>query len=148
MIARRLLLAVLAAPLLKGDDPAQEVWDLLAEMAAALVDGDAGRFVLAFDPKMPGFQELRAAVSGLLARAEVESTIDPVQNTGDDRRRTLEADWSMRLVDREGARHITERRAAIKCGFEKQGKKWKVVSFAPADFFAPPSAHVDFAHQR
>jgi hypothetical protein len=148
MTSRRAVLAALLAAPLCADDPAQEVWDLLAAMAAALGSGDAALFLRAFDPAMPGFQDLRLAVTGLLARSEVESSIDPVQNTGDGRRRTLEVDWQMHLVDRAGAGHITERRATVKCGFEKQDKKWKVISFAPPDFFAPPSVHVDFAHQR
>jgi hypothetical protein len=68
----------------------------------------------------------------------VESSIDPGENSGDDRRRSVEVDWQMHLVDREAAQHITVRRATVKCGFAKESAKWKVVSFTPQDFFAAP----------
>jgi hypothetical protein len=148
MISRRVILAALLAAPLRGDDPAQEVWDLLAAMAAALGEGNLSEFLRDFDRAMPGYQDLRTAVAALLARCEVESSIDPIQNSGDDRRRTAEVDWQMHLVDREAAQHLTVRRGTVKCGFEKEGSKWKVVSFAPLDFFATPSPHVDFAHER
>jgi hypothetical protein len=138
MKSRRAILVLLTAAPLRGDDPAQEVWDLLTAMAAALGDGNAALFLRSFDSGMPGYEDLRVAVNALVVRAEVESSIDPVQNTGDNRRRTLEVDWTMRLVDRTGLEHITERRATVKCGLEKEGKKWKVVAFAPSNFFAPP----------
>jgi hypothetical protein len=147
MTTRRAILAGLLAMPLRGADPAQEAWEVLEAIAAALVDSNIGLFLRHFDHAMPGYQDLRAAVTGLIAQTEVESSIDPVQNTGDGRRRTLEVDWTMHLVDR-GDQHLTERRATVKCGFAKEGKKWKVVSFAPANFFAPPSTNVDFAHQR
>jgi hypothetical protein len=148
MIRRRALLAVLLAAPLRGGDPAREVWDVLASMAAALGEGDAAQFLRSVDSEMPGYQDLRVAVYGLVRQVEVESAIEPAQNNGDDRRRTLEVDWQLHLIDRADLQHLTERRAAVKCVFEKQGAKWKLVSFAPRDFFAPPSAHVELAHQR
>jgi hypothetical protein len=148
MISRRAIVASLLGTPLFADDPAREVWDRLAAMAAALGQTNAGEFLRDFDRSMPGYEELRLAVQGLLARCEVESSIDPVENSGDDRRRTLEADWQMHLVDRDAAQHITVRRATVKCSFEKDGRRWKVTSFAPLDFFAAPSPHADFAHDR
>jgi hypothetical protein len=138
MISRRVMLAVFVAAPLLGNDPAQEVWDLLAAMAAALGEANVNAFLRDFDRGMPGYETLRAGIAGLVARCEVESAIDPVENSGDDSRRTVEVDWQMHLIDREAAQHITVRRATVKCGFAKEGTKWKVVSFAPADFFTPP----------
>jgi hypothetical protein len=148
MISRRALLALLAAAPLRADDPAQEVWEVLASMAAALVDGDPASFLRPIDPGMAGYQDLRTAIYGLLKEWEIQSAIDPVQNTGDAGRRTLEVDWQMHLVSRADLQRLTERRGTVKCGFEKEGKKWKVVSFAPRDLFAPPLPHVNFAHER
>jgi hypothetical protein len=142
MIHRRALLAALLAAPLHGDDPAREVWDELASMAAALGEGDAAQFLRHFDPGMPRFEDFRTAIYGLVKQAEVESAVDPVQNSGEGRRRTLEVDWQMHLVSRADLQELTQRRAAVKCIFEKQGSKWKVVDFTPREFFAPPSAHV------
>ena len=138
MISRRVMLAVLLAAPLRGGDPAQDVWDLLAAMAAALGEANVNAFLRDFDRGMPGYEELRAAVAGLVARCEVESSLDPAENSGDNRRRTVEVDWQMHLVDREASQRITVRRATVKCGFAREGPKWKVVSFAPPDFFAAP----------
>jgi len=148
MIRRRALLAALLAAPLRAQDPEREVWDVLGSMAAALGEGDAARFLRSVDNEMPGYQDLRAAVSALVKVAEVESAIDPVENDGDARRRTLEVDWQMHLVSRADLQELTVRRATVKCVLEKQGRDWKVVSFTPRDFFAPPSPHVDFPHQR
>jgi hypothetical protein len=149
MTRRTILAALLAAPLCaeEPEDPAAEVWDVLTAIAAALVDANLGLFLRHFDSAMPGYRDLRAAVNGLILQSEVESTIEPVENTGDGRRRALEVDWTMHLLDR-GDQHLTERRATVKCAFAKQGKHWKVVSFAPANFFAPPLPNVNFPHQR
>jgi len=137
MISRRAMLAAALAVPLFADDAATEVWDVLAAMAGALGDGDTARFLRAFDPAMAGYENLRTDVTGLVARAEVESTIDPVANTGDDRSRTLEVDWHMRLVDRSPIEHATERRSNVKCVLEKQAGRWRVVSIAPIEFFKP-----------
>src|SRR5947209_17010004 len=119
MISRRAILAAcLAAPLL-ADDPAQEVWEVLAAMAAALGDANAGLFLRHCDKAMPGYDDLRGAVTALVGRCEVESTIEPSANSGDGQRRTLEVDWQMHLIDRSDT-HSTERRMAVKCTFEKQ----------------------------
>jgi len=148
MTSRRAILAALLAAPLHADDPGTEVWELLASMAAALIEGDAGLFLRPFDPAIPGYQDFRASIYGLVRGWQIQSFIEPVENTGDARRRTLEVDWQMRLVSRGDVQQLIERRSAVKCSFEKQGKLWRVTSFEPRDIFAPPSAHVNFAHQR
>jgi hypothetical protein len=148
MTSRRAILAALLAAPLRADDPAAEVWELLANMAAALVDGDADRFLRPFDHAMAGYEDFRALIDGLIRGWQIESSIDPVQNTGDARRRELEVDWQMHLVSRADVQQLVQRRGTVKCTFEKQGKRWMATSIAPRELFAPPSPHVNFAHQR
>lgn len=147
-MTRRAILFALAALPASAADPAQQAWDLLTGMASTLSTGDAVGFLRAFDPAMKGFDDLRAAVTALVAEAEIESTIDPIQNTGDDRVRTLQVQWSLRLIGRSDLQRVTDRQATVTMRLERQRGKWKVVSFEPASLFAPPSARMQLADQR
>jgi hypothetical protein len=136
-MTRRACLLALAALPARPADAAAQAWDLLTEMASALSAGDAARFLRAFDPRMKGFEDFRAAVTALVAEAELESAIEPGENTGDDRTRTLKVDWSLRLIGRSDLQRLTDRQAAATLRLERQKGKWKVVSFEPASLFAP-----------
>jgi hypothetical protein len=139
MTRRAAILVICAAPALAAD-PAQDVWEIVTAMAAALGVADPGAFLAACDSGMPSYQTLRANVSALVAQADVESGIDPVRNEGTDTTREVEVDWQLQLVDRSGLQRVTRRRENIKLRFEKSGRKWKVVSLEPVRLFAPLSA--------
>ena len=136
MTRRALLLAALAVAALA--DAESEVWDLFTHTASALSDGNAREFLSSFDPAMPGYEALRANVTGLVQQADVQSSIEVVENTGDDRKRTLEIDWLLVVTDRQDTANIVRRRERVKCRVEKSGKKWRFVSLEPVKFFTPP----------
>lgn len=138
--SRRVFLLACAASALHAADPAEEAWDLITRLAAALGRGQDGEFLDECDPSMPHYDDLRVALAGLIAQKNVESAIDPVRNEGDDRARDVEVDWTMRLVDRTRLGDIVDRRATVKCRIEKRGKSWKIVRLEPISFFVPPSA--------
>lgn len=117
-------------------DSADEVWAVLSTMASDLSEGHASEFLRAFDPAMPGFAELRRDVAALLAQGEVQSSIEVASNQGDDRRRKVEVDWLLRISSHDAVASVN-REERVKAGFEKQGKRWRVVSWAPQGFFAP-----------
>jgi hypothetical protein len=119
-------------------DSAQQVWDLFASMAAALSEANIDAFMGAFDPAMPGFEALRAAVTGLLHEAEVQSSIELVEEQGDDSSRTVEMDWLVHIVNRQDGAVAERRRERVKCRVEKSGKQWRIASLEPLQFFAPP----------
>jgi hypothetical protein len=133
---RVLLLGVLAARL--RADSADEVWDVLSAMATDLSEGHPVEFLRAFDPAMPGFEELRINVTALVAQEDVQSSIDVTSNEGDNRSRKVEADWLLRMIGREQVSGAMNREERVKIGFEKQGKRWRAVSLEPLAFFAPP----------
>ena len=138
-MTRRTMLLALAAARADAVDPASEVWNVLTAMANALSASDSAAFLLFFDSSMPGFDSFRLAVAGLLNEFSVESSINPLQNEGDNRSRTLEVDWSMRLVSLNDLDEVVPRETNVTLKLERRGKKWKVVSFQPANFFqAPP----------
>ena len=89
---------------------------------------------------MPGYETLRVNVSALVAQAEVESGIDPAENSGDDRARSVVVDWQLHLVDRSGLQRVTRRRETVQLLLEKRGRNWKVGRIEPLGFFAPLAA--------
>lgn len=136
MTRRALLLVPLAARL--RADSAQQVWDLFTSMASALSAGDATAFLKAFDPAMPGYGTLRAGVTALLSEAQVQSSIELVEEEGDDRSRAVELDWLVHIVNRQDGAVAARRQERVKCRVEKSGSKWRIASLEPLQFFAPP----------
>ena len=140
MTRRRLMILIPLAACAAGPRPdsEQEVWDLFASLAGALSEGNAGEFLKAFDPAMPGYEKLRAGVTGLLREAQVECSIAFVSNEGDDRNRRVEVDWILRIDERQDAGGSVRRRQSVKGRVEKRGKRWWIEGLEPLDFFAPP----------
>jgi hypothetical protein len=134
-MTRRLLLFASLAAGLRADSE----WDVVDAITAAASGLSAGKpelFLEAFDPSMPDFEKLRAAVEGLTSQAGVSCSIEVRSNEGDDTARSLELDWILRIdQDTVGS---TRRQKSVKCRLRKSGKKWRIVSFEPLDLFAPP----------
>lgn len=138
-MTRRLLLTIPLAACCYAADPAQEVLDLIADAASSLSAGNVSSFLKAFDPAMTGYAKLRENVTGLVALGEVQSLIDPLEDEGDDRRRTVQFHWTLRVHRGEPSASFTRREQVVKCRVEKQGRKWRIVGLEPIEFFAPGS---------
>ena len=138
-MTRRIVLLIPLAACCRAADPAQEVLDLVADAAASLSAGNVPRFMKAFDPAMEGYAKLRDNVTGLIALGEVQSLIDPVEDEGDDRRRTVQLQWTLRLQRGEQSASSVRREQVVKCKVEKQRGKWRIVGLEPIEFFAPGS---------
>jgi hypothetical protein len=138
-MTRRALLVAACAARLRGDS-ADEVWDLFTRAASALSDGNAAGFLTAFDSSMPGFAEFRANITALVRQAEVQSSIDFLEDTGDDRARTVELDWRLAITDRQRGVSSIRRRERVKCRVEKSGKRWRIVALQPQSLFTPLTA--------
>jgi hypothetical protein len=138
MTRRALLLTACVLPL--RADSAREVWDVLAEAAAALGRDSIPEFLAAFDKGMPGYPQLRDDVTGMVRAAEVQCSIVPVSNEGDDRARTLELEWTFHLRSRDDTGRSVRRQQTVKVRFEKQGKHWRITGLDPLSLFVPPSA--------
>ena len=119
-------------------DPAAEVWGLLTQVASALSERNPESVIAAFDPFMPGYQNLRTSVTALLRNAEVQSAIELSSDEGDAADRTVELDWLLKIRPEGDATASTRREQRVKCRLRKTGKKWRIVSFEPLEFFAPP----------
>jgi hypothetical protein len=116
-------------------DPAQEVLDLFTNLAASLSAGNVPVFMAAFDPAMPGYAKLRDNVTALVNSSTVESFVDVVRDEGDAQRRTVELSWRVRIKRAGDATASAPREQTIRCRVEKQGKKWRITSLEPLEFF-------------
>jgi len=110
-------------------DPPADVLEFFRTTVESLLDNDAREFMANFDPNMPGYAKLRDEIDGLLASGAVGSTIEIVSDEGDDRKRALELDWLLEIEGKQPKRGI------LKCRIERQGKKWKITSLDPIEFF-------------
>jgi len=135
-IVRSAILAAAALACLYADVQS-EVTDLVASMAAALIEVNVPKFMDAFDKNMPDYEQLKNQIDALTNQAEVSSSIDPINNEGDNRKRAVDLDWFLEVRSLLQDGPIVRRRAVIHCELQKQKGGWKIVSLEPLDFFAP-----------
>ena len=50
----------------------------------------------------------------------------------------VELDWLVHIVNRQDGAVAERRRQRVKCRLEKSGKKWRIASLEPLEFFAAP----------
>jgi len=134
MQRRRFLLCLLALP------EASSLVDVFASMAQALSAGNPADFLAPFERSMPGYRKLESQVFALLSQAEVASSVELVQDQGDDQRRRVELDWILEIRSHLPAGPSEQRRQLLKAVLTRRGKSWKIVSLEPLSFFAPQSS--------
>ena len=134
---RRAFFAVVLLPVLMADAN-REVYERFEAMANGLSESDAGPFVDALDPSMPGYRDLAANVRALAAQAEVLSAIEVLTEKGDATHQDVQLDWFLQITLKSDPASLVRRREIVKCRLEKQKKKWRIVTLEPAAFFAPP----------
>ncbi|SRR5712692_8887327 len=135
-MTRRVLFVISVVAMAFGADPAGDAAAVITELAASLTAGNAQEFMAAFDRGMPGYDKLRDNVTALVRSGETQSYIEIVKNEGDDKVRTIDMSWELR-VKREGDATASRREAQVRCKLEKQGKRWKIVEMAPVEFLGP-----------
>ena len=134
--------SILLAAMLLFEDPPRDVIDFFRSVAATLADSDrtasdaklglprhATEFLDHFDKSMPGYTEFSSQVENMVGAGEVATNIDFINTAGTSQKRTLDLDWVLHC---EGQ---SPRRAVIKCIIEKRGKRWKITSITPIEFF-------------
>ena len=128
-------LFLMAAVLLFAEPPA-DVLELFRQAADALANDDANTFLAKFDRNMTDYTTFRDEIIGLLAAHDVGSTIEIVNDEGDDQKRSLDLDWLLVISEKNSVNGTKEtRRRVLKCRIERQGKQWKIMGLEPVDFF-------------
>ena len=136
-IARNVALLACIALMQVRADSSSDVISLVGSMAAALTAVNVSEFMDAFDKNMPGYDELKIQVTALVNQADVTSSVEPIQEGGDDTNRTIDLDWFLQVRSLIENGPIVQRRQVVHCELRKEKKKWKIVSLKPLDFFAP-----------
>jgi len=127
LLVASLLAASLAA---WGQERPPAEMEVFRGVSEALANLDVDAFLDQFDRQMPDYDKLRDEIRELVGTAqEIGSTIDVITNEGDAEKRTLELDWLLKIDNNDARRQI------VKCRVEKQGKKWKITSLQPVEFF-------------
>ncbi len=137
VIGRSLCAILFCASALLADTH-DDIVDHFAAMAAALADNNSAGFMARIDKSMPGYDQLKTQIEAMLGLASVASDIDPQQDTGDDRHRSVDLDWFLSMSSKVPAGATVQRRQVVHCDLRKEGKHWKIVALAPLEFFAAP----------
>ncbi|MGA7238494.1 MAG: hypothetical protein WBY44_22615 [Bryobacteraceae bacterium] len=116
----------------------REAWDAVFAFATTLQNEEAQPQMEEFDRTMPGYADLKNAITALWTRYQIEPSLDLKSNEGDDTHRTLQIDWVLTLQNQQDPVHSTRREQSAVCVVEKRGKAWKIVSFSPASLFIVP----------
>ncbi|MBM3745195.1 MAG: hypothetical protein FJW34_05315 [Acidobacteria bacterium] len=137
MLTRRQVFGTLPLFPLRADEAA-EVRDLLARMAGALGDASAAEFLRCFDRQMSGYARLERQVYALLNQFAVASSVEVLEQRGDQRQRNLEADWLLEMRSLAATGPLERRRGILKLTLERRGRDWRIRALDPPDFFEPP----------
>jgi hypothetical protein len=134
---RRAFLFACSAAALRAD-PRSEIYDFFGALANSLAEGNAVRFLHAFDPETSGYQELVANVTALVQQADIHSTIEIVEDAGDARERKVRLDWLLQFTGKQSSANAIRRQEMVNCRVVKTKRNWRIVSIHPIGFFAPP----------
>ena len=118
-------------------DAHDDVLEVVTSMAAALTEVNVAKFMEGISKDMADYETIENNVTALVRQAEVTSSIQPVNESGDDQMRSINLDWSLEVRSLEQDGPIVRRRQVIHCDLRKDRKHWKVVAWKPVDFLAP-----------
>jgi hypothetical protein len=136
-IVRNALLLVSLALVPARGDAHSDVIALFGSLSAALTDWNVAAFMDGFDKDMPGYGDLKTQVTALVNQADVTSSIEPIEEQGDETNYRIDLDWFLQVRSLLDNGPIVERRRLVHCQLRKDKKKWKIVSLQPIEFFAP-----------
>ena len=126
----KLLLALLlfAAP---AQPPEFQV---IADLANYLSQGNGPGAMDAFDKSMPNYQTISNNVFAMVSQADVTCTIDPTEQKGN----VIEVDWFLKLNSKADQGPTERRQVAVKLTIEKVGKHYKIKAIDPPSILDPP----------
>jgi|SRR5579871_205258 len=129
---------LLAAAAAAFADPHDDVIEVFTSMANALTTTNPGEFMKAVDADMPGYDRLKTDVTALVNQADIASSIEPLQDSGDASKWTIDLDWLLEVRSLVQDGPVVHRRQIVHCELEKKKGRWKIVSMKPLELFAPP----------
>lgn len=114
--------------------------ETLTAMAAALSDNDGVKFMAYLDKSAPGYYDIEANVNALTAQQDVSTSLDVLEETGDDKQVVDTVDWFLQCTSQDDLQVVTRRRMRVKVTARKEGKHWMIVAIDPRSILDPISA--------
>jgi hypothetical protein len=128
-VTRRLALLL---PFVLRAESREAVLELVTPLAAALANGDSDEFLRHIPEDSPHRSELSGNVRGLMAQAEVTSSVEFIR-AADGR---AELDWLMDIRGRANQSVVERRREKVIVSI----RNGRIYSIEPAAFFRPVTA--------
>lgn len=132
---RQFLLGVLAAGISRAqsEDVSHEtLLEVLARFTSALSEGNAEGAIGNLDTSVPAMGVLARRLRDLVAVGEISCLLDPLEWPD---HKAVVLDWLLEIRAPELVGGLKRKREKLTCRFVKKGKKWKIASLEPAEFF-------------
>lgn len=132
---RRFVVGVLAAGVLRAqsEDVSHEtLFEVLARFTSALSEGNSEGAIENLDTSVPAMGVLARQLRDLVAVGEISCLVDPLE--WPDHKAVL-LDWLLEIRAPELVGGLKRKREKLTCRFVKKGKKWKIASLEPVEFF-------------
>ena len=132
---RRFLIGSLAAGVAwaQSEDVSHEtLLEVLARFTAALSEGNAEGAIENLDTSAPAMGVLARQLRDLVAVGEISCLLDPLEWP---EHKTVVLDWLLEIRAPELVGGLKRKREKLTCRFVKKGKKWKIASLEPVEFF-------------
>jgi len=113
--------------------------DLLLALSTSLEDGRAARFLAQIDrQRVARYAALEQNVVALVAQNQVASSIGLADEKPDGETYELKLDWLLEMRPAGTLGRLVTRREQVRCRVARVGKRWKVVTLEPVEFFRAP----------
>ena len=136
---RQFLIGVLAAGAsqAQSEDVSHEtLLEVLARFTAALSEGNAEGAIETLDTSVPALGVLARQLRDLIAVGELSCLLDPLEWPD---YKAVVLDWLLEIRAPELVGGLKRKREKLTCRFVKKGKKWKIASLEPVEFFKADS---------
>jgi len=118
-------------------DTHTDVMHVFGGMASALSSGNPDQFMDAFDRNMPDYERIKDEVIQLVAQGQITTIAQPTKDEGDNKRRSVDLDWSLDIPSADAGQPPAHRRETVHCRLERLNRHWRIVALDPISFFAP-----------
>ena len=136
VIARSLLLSVLACGLLLAEKDAPSPLRTVNQVATALADNDAAEAIRHFAASMPERETLRQYFDNLAASYNISCEADIVDEQDTPTTANLTLDWTLTLQNRSTDATV-RRRQQVQVRLSLAKGEWTIVALAPLSLFSP-----------
>ena len=132
---RQFLVGLLAAGISRAqsEDVSHEtLLEVLARFTSSLSEGNAEGAIGNLDMSVPAMGVLARRLRDLVAVGEISCLLDPLEWPD---HKAVVLDWLLEIRAPELVGGLKRKREKLTCRFVKKGKKWKIASLEPAEFF-------------